>query len=147
MHKTKYLLQILSLMTILLILPSGQASAAMRGCRADPIFTLSNGDYLAVILEIGTPADNVKNIHYILHLPPGVTVTRVIYTGGPRQALKETYVVDQGGPANTYTVDTFLSTHNSVSVRFTVFARLNGGLRTSVSGFNSQHLSTIISWP
>lgn len=145
MNKIKYLFRILSLITVLLILPAGQASAAMRGCRTDPIFRLSNGDILTVTVQIDTPAHNVRNIHYILHLPPGVTVTYVTYTGGPRQAMKETYVV--GSPADTYAVDTILSTHNSDSVQVVVFIRLNGGIRTSVSGFNGQYLFTTITSP
>ena len=147
MNKTSQLIRLLSLIAIIFVLPTSQASAAMRGCRTDPIFKLSNGDILTVTLEIGTDSHNIRNINYILHVPPGVTVTKVTYTAGAKKEMKETYVVYQDGLAKTYTVDTFLTTQNPNRVEVVVFTRLNGGVRKSVAGYNGQHLFATLSRP
>lgn len=140
MNKTIQLIRFLSLIAILLVLPTGQASAALRGCRTDPIFRLSNGDVIAVTLEVGTPAHNISNIHYILHIPPGVAVLGVTYTGGPRQAIKETYVVYKDSVAKTYITGTVVTTVNTTRVPVIATTRLNGVFPKSVYGFNGDHL-------
>ena len=94
-----------------MLLPAVQASAAMSACRIDPHFKLSNGDMITVTLDIGTDVANVRNIHYILHVPAGVTVTNVTYTAkSTTKAINETYVVIQDSPAKTYTTDTVVTT-------------------------------------
>jgi hypothetical protein len=127
------------LVTIMLLLPTTDASAALVRCRTDPIFVLSNGDMLSVILDIGTTSANVRNISYILHVPAGVTVKKVAYTN-LNLRLPESYKVYQDSLAKTYTIDTVVTTQNTGSVGVTVFARINTDITKSVSGFNGQHL-------
>jgi hypothetical protein len=147
MNKTIQLFRVLSLIAILLAMPSGPALAALRSCRTDPIFKLSNGDILTVTLEIGTDAYNISNIHYILHVPAGVTVTQVTYTAGPINAMKETFVVRQDSPAKTYTIDTYVTTQTQTKVQVIVYTRLNSGIRKTVTGYNFQHLFSTLSRP
>jgi hypothetical protein len=139
MYKITRLICLTILMAIMLLLPTTNASAALVRCRTDPIFVLSNGDMLSVILDIGTTSANVRNINYILHVPAGVTVRKVAYTN-LNLRLPESYKVYQDSPAKTYTIDTVVTTQNTGSIGVTVFARLNTGITKSVSGFNGQHL-------
>jgi hypothetical protein len=140
MIKMSQLIRFLCLLAILLAVPTGQASAALRSCRTDPIFKLSDGAHLTVAVEIETDKHNLKNIHYILHVPAGVTVTHVTYTAGGRKEMIETFEVRQDSPANTYTVDTLVTTHTPGRVAATVYTRLNGGIKKSLSGYSGQHL-------
>ena len=143
MNKTSRLICLFILLVTMLALPTMQASAALATCRVDPIFLLSNGDIITVTVAISTDAANVKNIHYILHVPAGVTVTRVTYTA-VRQVTSETYVVKQDSPAKTYTTDTVVTTQVSGRVAVVVYTRLNGVPTTSISGYSGQHLITTI---
>lgn len=146
MNKTNRLIYLFILLVIMLALPTMQASAALVRCRVDPIFNLSNGDIITVTLDIATDAANVKNIHYILHLPAGVTVTKVTYPAA-RQVTSETYVVKQDSPAKTYTTDTVVTTQISGKVQVVVYTRLNGVPTKSISGYSGQHLIITISRP
>jgi hypothetical protein len=146
MNKIIQFLRVFSLMVILLAMPTGEAFAALRSCRTDPIFKLSNGDILTVTLEIGTDAANVKNVIYVLHVPAGVKVTQVVFTDGGI-GRKEIYRVYQDSPANTYTTDTVVTTLNTGTVTVTAYTRLNGVATKSATGYNGQHLITTISRP
>lgn len=139
MYKIARLIYLTVLVTIMLLLPTSNASAALVRCRTDPIFVLSNGDVLSVILDIGTTSTNVKNIHYVLHVPAGVTVKKVAYTN-VNLRLPESYQVYQNSSAKTYTVDTFLTTSNSARADVTVFIRLNEDTRKTVAGYSGRHL-------
>jgi len=146
MKKTTQLILALSIVAILIAAPSGDASAAMRSCRADPIFKLSNGDMLTLTLEIGADAMSVRNVTYVLHVPAGVTVIRVTYTAGGI-GTKEMYKVYQDSPAKTYTTDTVVTTQNTGSVMVTATTRLNSVFAKSASGYNGQHLIVTVSKP
>ena len=139
MYKKIRLICLTVLMSIMLLLSSSNASAALARCRTDPIFVLSNGDVLSVTVDLSTTAANVRNISYILHVPAGVTVKNVVYTN-LNLRIPETYQVRQGDSAKTYTVDTVVTTQNAGKVAVTVFGRLNGGIRKSVSGVSGQPL-------
>ena len=146
MHKTNRFIFLFILTAIILVLPTSQASAALVGCRTDPIFRLSNGDILTVTMEIGTAEANVKSVTYILHVPAGVTVKQVTYTAGGI-GKKEIYKVYQDSPLKTYTTDTVLTTQNVGVVPVTVYTRLNGVYTKSASGYSGQHLIITISKP
>lgn len=146
MYKITRLICLTALLTILFGLPTATASAALVRCRTDPIFLLSNGDVISVTLEISTTSANVRNINYDLHVPAGVTVKKVAYTS-VNLRIPEQYQVYQDSPANTYTVDTMVTTQAPGSVGVTVFARLNGGMTKSASGFNGQHLFITLDRP
>jgi hypothetical protein len=106
---------------------------------------LSNGDMVTVTLDISTDVANVRNIHYILHVPPGVTLNSVVYTArSERRTVNETYVVYQDSPARTYTTDTTVTTQTG-RVAVTVYTRLNTLSDRAVSGYSGQHLVTTVS--
>lgn len=97
MYRFTRLFRLTILAAIMLLLPTTSASAALVRCRTDPIFVLSNGDVLSVILDIGTASANVRNIAYVLHVPVGVTVKKVAYTN-MNLRLPESYRVYQDSP-------------------------------------------------
>jgi hypothetical protein len=139
MNKTHRPVYLLILMILILLMPTAHASAMLTRCRTDPIFTLSNGDKLTVTLDIDTDASYVRNVTYFLHIPAGVTVTKVTYTAGGL-GTKETVKVYQDSPAKTYTTDTLLTTQNTGSITVIATTRLNSTYAQSVSGYNGQHL-------
>ena len=66
---------------LVLFLPAQTASAVLDPCRGDPIFSLSNNTTLTVDVTIGTSESKVQKVIYTLHLPAGVSVNSVVYTG------------------------------------------------------------------
>jgi hypothetical protein len=123
---------------VMTALPTMQASAALHKCRTDPIFYLSNGEVLKVILEIGTDKASVQDVHYVLHLPAGVRVLRVVYTAGGI-GRSETYQVIQDSPKGVYTSETKVNTYeNGILVR--ILSSLRSGRLVSVSGYNGDLL-------
>jgi hypothetical protein len=164
MKKLSHLLRLLLLTVVIsLILPATPASAALVRCRVDPHFMLSNGDMVTVTLAIDTNIANIRNVHYVLHLPPGVTVTRVIYTAkSDKKAINETYVVYQDSAPGTYVTETVVTTKSAQLVNVTqtveitespelvdvtVFSRANGIQEIAVSGYSGQPLFATLSRP
>lgn len=129
-----------------LALPGVRATAAIVPCRTDPIFVLSNNDTLSVALEISADAANVKNLMYAVHVPAGVTVKKVIFTGGGL-GDKETYRIYQDSLDQTYTTDTVITIQNSGSVSVTATTTLNKTYVSSISGYSGQHLIVTVSEP
>jgi hypothetical protein len=112
----------------------------MARCRTDPIFTLSNGDVVTVVLDVGTAAANVKEVSYILHVPAGVIPLRVEFTPGVL-GKKETFKVIQDSPNGVYTSDTVLSTQGvKTAVNVTAYMDVNSVTFRSASGYDKQHL-------
>ena len=126
------------------VLPTASASAALVKCRTDPIFVLSNGDVITVTLEIYTDPANIKNIHYVLHVPAGVTVKRVAYTA-LNLGIYETYQVYQDNPSKTYTTRTVVTTITPYPVEVISMTRVNGVLAEYTSGFSGEFLSLTLS--
>ncbi|MEO7840503.1 MAG: hypothetical protein ABIU06_14240 [Anaerolineales bacterium] len=148
LNKTNHLIRLFVLVMIMLILPVAQASAGMVSCRIDPHFMLSNGDMVTVTLDIGTDPANVRNVHYILRVPAGVTVKSVVYTAmSTTKAINETYTVFQNNPAKTYTTDTVVTTQNVSNIKVTVYTRVNALAERSISGYSGQHLVMTIVKP
>ena len=143
LHRLVFLM--IAIMTLAAV-PNMQASAAFRKCRTDPIFKLSNGDVINITMEINTEESAVRNVSYALHVPAGVTVTKVTYTSGGI-GKKETYKVYQDSPANTYTTDTLVTTQRTGSVAMVATSRLNGVYPQSASGFTGQHLIVTVARP
>jgi hypothetical protein len=130
------------------------AMAAMSGCRADPLFLLSDGTVLDVSVDIGTDVRNVTEINYVVHGPRGVQLVTAMSTPtlGFKGIERVRYVAD--GAANQYITDTLVRTSvKNVSVAAqTVFAgngllalqlRLSAQYRV-VQGLAGQHLISIL---
>src|SRR4029079_4822539 len=60
----------------------GSAGAAIRGCRGDPIVTLSDGTTVQMTVDVAADVGNVTRIVYTLHTPAGSSVKNIAYTGG-----------------------------------------------------------------
>jgi hypothetical protein len=118
---------------------TGQASARLIKCRADPIFYLSNGEKVTVILDVGTDAANVRNISYVLHVPAGVTITRVVFTAGGL-GRKEMFKAVQDSAEKVYITDTTVTTRGG-PYWVTASVNLLSGIRSSASGFNGELLT------
>lgn len=86
------------------------AQAAMRGCRADPVFLLSDGTVLDVTVDIGTDVSNVKTIQYVVHGPRGTRLVSALSTPtiGFQGLETVSYVADQH--SNKYVTDTLVTT-------------------------------------
>ena len=141
MKITNRLIQLLVLAILVLVLPAAPASAMLARCRTDPIFTLSNGDKVTVVLDIDTNESSVIYVNYILHVPAGVTVKNLVFTAGGIGNL-ETYWVRQDSPANTYKTESFVVTKQA-GVAIVATTSLQKIVK-SVYGFSSQNLVATI---
>jgi hypothetical protein len=124
---------------VLLILQVESASAILRQCRGDPIFFLSDKTKLTVVVEMDTEESNVQEVNYLLHVPPGVDVDRVVFTAGGL-GEKETYEVVQDSQEETFTVDTFVTTRMS-GVNITVTSTLAPNITGTAVGHEGEHLT------
>lgn len=129
------------------------AEAAFKGCRSDPIVILSDGTILDVQAEIGTSVGNVREIHYTVHGPPGVSLVAAIRTPMIGFSGKETFSYYADASPGQYITETLVRTVNSpVAVTsHTTFANatlLSGTSVTlayrPVTGLNDQVLRYVI---
>ncbi len=149
MYKSNLLNRFLLLVIAALMIasvPNVTALAALVKCRADPIFQLSNGDKITVTLDINTDAAYVRNVTYVLHIPAGVTVTRVTYTAGGL-GTKELYKVYQDSIAKTYKSETLVTTQNTGSVGIVATVKLNSLTAKTASGMTGQYVVVTVSKP
>lgn len=139
-HMSKHRQRLLILMGLLLVVVSlyaQSASAALRACRADPIVWLSNGESVQMTAQIATDANDVRRITYTLHVPEGIEVERIIYTGGALSSKEEVvFVADM--PPHHYRTDTVVTAHGrGIDVTAVTAVQQHRG---SASGVNNQHL-------
>jgi hypothetical protein len=127
-------------------IPNVTASAALVKCRTDPIFQLSNGDKITITLDINTDAIYVRNVTYVLHVPAGVTVTKVTYTAGGL-GTKELYKVYQDSILKTYKTESIVTTQNTGSVEMIATVKLNSMTAKSASGYTGQNIVVTVSKP
>jgi hypothetical protein len=130
-------LSILFVLTFLLF-QADTVSAALMTCRGDPIFTLSNGTVLTIVVEAETAADNIDKITYTLHVPPGVEVESVVYS--PPLGDKEKYKVIQDSQPGSYTAETLVKTKHATNVNILVTASLDSGASGNAAGYEAQPL-------
>src|SRR6266545_3748564 len=125
------------------------AEAAAAGCRSDPVVTLSDGTILDVTAKINTDVSNVREIHYVVHGPRGVTLVSAISTPTLGFEGKESFIYYDDAAPNQYITETLVqTTYNRVSVTaYTTFANVTIRLSqlltlqyTPVTGFNNQIL-------
>jgi hypothetical protein len=143
-NKTKLFARVFIFLLALAItaMPTGNASARLVHCRADPIFYLSNGEKITVILEIDTDEANVRNVNYVLHVPAGVRITRVVFTAGGI-GRKESYQAVQDSVESVYTTDTVVTTKGGPNAVIAT-SSITGGTGASASGFNGDLLSVVL---
>ena len=87
-------------------LASLSAHAAITACRSDPVVTLSNGMKVTLYENIYDSATDVSGISYQLHIPVGLTVTSVSYSGAVAASLQTITTSADENPGNfdAYTV-------------------------------------------
>lgn len=146
-NKNSFLNRFFILFAVMLMaaLPTMQASASLAKCRTDPIFWLSNGDKLTVTLDISADVANVTGATYVLHVPAGVTVTKVVYNG--KKLGTESYKVYQDGIAKTYKTDVLVTTKNNGTVAMAATAKLNSNYTNSASGNTGTYVTVTVSKP
>ena len=145
MYKTIRFILLFIFLTFMFTLPTLRASASLAKCRTDPIFKLSNGAVINITLDVSTDATNIRDVIYALHVPTGVTVTKVTYTAGGIGT--ETYEVYQDSAAKAYMTDTIVTTQETDSIPVVATTRLNGVSSQSVSGYNGDHLVITVTKP
>lgn len=81
-RRFRFLLSAILMLCFGIIVDAPSASAAISGCRGDPIVWLSDGTKLTMIANIAADPSQVTMITYTVHAPRGLSVTQVVYTGG-----------------------------------------------------------------
>lgn len=120
-----------------------KAGAAISICRRDPIVRLSDGTAVTLTAVIRDDPADISKITYTLHAPAGVSVSGVVYTGGPLNQVESLNVVADNAP-NTYDSDTLVSTGNSgIAVTATTTVANVGS--ASTSGYDDQTLHVQVS--
>ena len=100
-----WLLPLLAGLSLSLSLTAQPAQAAFAVCRGDPLFWLSDGTFWRASIVIAADPAQVRQVAYDIHVPAGITLVRVLYTGGALQG-KELVRVSADAPPGTYRTDT-----------------------------------------
>jgi hypothetical protein len=120
------------------IAPVSPVSAALRSCRGDPKFFLSNGEIVTSTATISTDVANVSNANFILHAPKGLSLIKIVYTT-KGSGIPETGSVVFDQSAGKYWLDVVVTTKVSGVAVIATGALKNGAAKTA-SGLNGQHL-------
>lgn len=119
-------------------LSSVHGHAQIVTCRSDPIIKMSNGKQLKLLSTIFDSSTYVSKVAYVVHIPSGVAMSGLTYTGGAF-AGKENVVVYADNAANTYSnALTVSESHSSINVTAQeVLATSSGSTiaQISVTGF------------
>jgi hypothetical protein len=139
-HPRRLLLGGATLLAVLLtgsLLPP-RAHAMISSCRTDPIITLSDGTQLDITASIDTPPGLVNAVKYTVHVPAGLSMTNVVFTGGPF-AKKESLSFYADQKSGTYSTTTFASTQSTTSMSST--SLLRRGPSASINGQTGHNLT------
>jgi hypothetical protein len=90
---------------LVLALAGTGTALGITACRSDPVVTLSDGTTLTVWESISDTASDVKSISYAVHVPVGVSIKSVVYTGDVAAQLQSVtlYADENSGDYDTYT--------------------------------------------
>jgi hypothetical protein len=91
---------VLLLLVVLLAMPFA-AQAKLMFCRSDPVVILSNGTILDLSADVSTLLINVREVHYVLHVPVGVYPIVTIHTPAWLTS-QETFTVISDQQPDTY---------------------------------------------
>ncbi len=135
-------IQLLTALSLLAIL-SGAAQASLL-CRSDPVVILSNGMTLDLGASISVLPWQVREVHYELHVPVGVSMVVAIHTPAWLTS-QETFATVADQPPQQYeTVTTVYTTAGNAQVTAdtTLVSLLNIKLgHYTVSGFEGRALA------
>jgi hypothetical protein len=152
----KHLITLVGLLLIGLALSESFApitEAAVGGCRADPIVTLSDGTILDVSAKIDTDVSNVREIHYVIHGPRDVKLVAAISTPTLGFEGKESFIYYDDAAPKQYITETLVQTsYDQVSVTAqTTFVNVTISLSDlltlqyqPINGFNNQILRAFL---
>ncbi|GEM_PF-1755297 len=130
---------------VLMLFAYGSASAAIDECRGDPVLVLSNGKTMTIAAVIGTSVSDVKEVEYVVHVPRGVKLVRVEWTGDPALVAKEELEFHDDAKPGQYTSDTVVETKTK-QVAVTVTTWL-GSLSKTITGVSGRHLTVTLHAP
>jgi hypothetical protein len=116
-----------------------EATAGLRACRADPIVWLSNGQAVQMSVGVAAPAYDVHQITYILHVPRGTTVRKIVYTGGALSSKERVYVIPDM-PLSRYRIDTLVAARG-YGISVTALGHMKGEGRLSARGVSGKYLT------
>jgi hypothetical protein len=117
-------------------------SAAIRTCRTDPIFVLSNGGFIQTDVVIETDAANVLEVRYQLHVPRGVEVLLFpVHTPSSLWHKEVVEVFDDMPPYQYATVTTIRTTMPNIRWEANTRTLLGSG---SATGYSGQSLTIYI---
>lgn len=93
------------------------ARAQISYCRSDPVVTLSNGDRVTLYETIYDTATDVTGISYQLHIPVGLTVASISFSGAVPSSLQTITTTADENPGNfdAYTVVNTKTANSSVT--------------------------------
>lgn len=125
-------------LVVILMLPS--VAEAKLACRSDPAVILSSGDILDIGATVSTLPWDVKEVHYELHIPEGISMVLAIHTP-TWLTSQETFTVYTDQAPNQYKVATIVTTFSgnaSVTADSTLVSATNVKLGLhSVSGMEN----------
>lgn len=129
----------LSLATGLALALVGTTTAfGISGCRTDPTVSLSNGVSVQLWDSIATDISNVNGVAYVLHVPSGVSATKVTYDStGYLERVQ--VVADQSG--SHYSLTTNVSVKGSQAIAVTANAIRRDGTTATQNGTAAQAIS------
>lgn len=116
-----------------------EAIAGLRACRADPIVWLSNGQVVQVSVGVAAAAYDVQQITYILHIPRGTTVRKIVYTGGALSSKERVYVIPDL-PSARYTINTLVTARGN-GIPVTALTHMKGDGRLWATGVSGKYLT------
>lgn len=109
--------------------------AGVDVCRDDPVIALSDGSTLVVSVTAATAPSNVSGISYTVHVPQGLTVQSISYTGDLSADQQPVQVVADELPGR---YDTYLTVASPVPhVLVSNTSSVNGSSLT-VAGLSNQ---------
>jgi len=130
-----FILCVSAVFGILGTLPQAQALSI---CHGDPIVTLSNGIKVQATVSISADPTRLGNLHvaYTFHIPVGVSVEKITYTGGSL-AGRENVQVYADQISNSYSEQVLATASYSVIVTTTTAYK---GQSVTVTGMTNQSI-------
>jgi hypothetical protein len=139
--QAKFAMRFVMVMVLLSVIfaPVSVASAAMRICRTDPIIWLSDGSKLTLTSSVAANASEIKQALYIVHVPMGVTATKIIYTADGLDGREIARVIADGKPGQ-YVTQALITLYAGAPVAVTYTLNVKDGIVKTVSGLSGQSL-------
>lgn len=114
--------------------PEQAIAASSKTTTAKVMATLSDGHQIQILLNINAMPSHIEEIMYAVHVPKGVRVTSVTYTGDPLKGKERGQLIADLAPGN-YLTDTVVTGLNRVfAVRSTTIMKRRPIIATGLSG-------------